>query len=219
MKTPAFVTEFKDWWLVTEDTYIHPSVKECGHLNWDKVFEQVVAKVKSTGKTGTMLDIGAFIGDTTAWFSPFLKCITFEPQRDAFTCLIHNIPYHIHFPFPVGNGESVDLDNEVNVAGNLGSRSVKKGTSVQTVRIDDLGLDDVVLMKVDVEGWEPNVLEGAKETIARCKPIVVAEVNLEPLKKNGFIPHDISKYFPGWENVVIYTHLQEQWDTMFVPPA
>lgn len=48
---------------------------------------------------------------------------------------------------------------------------------VQTIRVDDLGLRDVGLIKIDVEGHELAVLKGAVETIARCRPYLVLEAN------------------------------------------
>lgn len=215
MRLPAFITEFDGLWLLTEDTHIHACIRECGRLNWDNVFEQVLDRVWH--RHGTMIDVGAFVGDTTAWFRGFFKCITFEPQRDAFACLVHNIPGAVHFPFPAGNGEKVDLEIVGNIEGNPGARGVQIGTQCQTIRIDDLGLTDVALIKIDAEGWEPHVLEGAKETISKCRPVVVAEINLGPLKARGFTAEDIEKHFQDWEKVVIYRYLEEQWDTMFIP--
>jgi FkbM family methyltransferase len=44
------------------------------------------------------------------------------------------------------------------------------------VSIDSLALDTSFL-KIDVEGFELNVLRGAKETIQRNRPIIVVEIN------------------------------------------
>ena len=186
-------------------------------MNWDRIFQSVLDKIIEPGRNGTVVDVGAFVGDTTAWFSSTFKCVSFEPQRDAFACLVHNIPEAVHFPFPAGNGESVDLETQGNVEGNLGARGVQPGSHCVTIRIDDLGLQDVVLIKIDAEGWEPNVLEGARETIQRCRPVVVAEINLGPLKARGFSASDVEKHFTDWEQTVIYRHLEEQWDVMFIP--
>lgn len=51
--------------------------------------------------------------------------------------------------------------------------------SCEVVRLDDVVPRDadVSLIKCDVEGAELQVLEGAAALLARCKPIVVAEIN------------------------------------------
>jgi FkbM family methyltransferase len=47
---------------------------------------------------------------------------------------------------------------------------------VDTVRLDDEDLGDVGFLKVDVEGHEGAVIEGALELLKRCEPIVMLEI-------------------------------------------
>lgn len=47
---------------------------------------------------------------------------------------------------------------------------------VELKTLDSLGLRDVALLKIDVEGHELSVLEGARETISRYRPTVLVEV-------------------------------------------
>lgn len=46
--------------------------------------------------------------------------------------------------------------------------------------------EQIGLIKIDVEGYEPKVIEGARETIARDRPVVFAEFNRERMAINGF---------------------------------
>ena len=48
-------------------------------------------------------------------------------------------------------------------------------TEIRTLTIDSFGLTRLDLIKIDVEGMELEVLAGAKQTIARCLPIIIAE--------------------------------------------
>jgi FkbM family methyltransferase len=68
---------------------------------------------------------------------------------------------------------SVDYSHE----GNFGAVSLKDmGEGKTEVRtIDGLDLADCRLIKIDVEGMEPEVLKGARETIGRLKPFVYTE--------------------------------------------
>lgn len=43
---------------------------------------------------------------------------------------------------------------------------------VQTVRLDDFNLNDVVIIALDIEGTELKALEGAESTIRSCRPIL-----------------------------------------------
>jgi FkbM family methyltransferase len=47
---------------------------------------------------------------------------------------------------------------------------------VQLVTIDMLGLPRCDFIQLDIEGMEPEALEGARETIARCQPLLYLEV-------------------------------------------
>lgn len=47
---------------------------------------------------------------------------------------------------------------------------------VELTTIDSLDLDKLDFMKIDVEGYETLVIEGAMNTIIKCKPIIIMEV-------------------------------------------
>jgi FkbM family methyltransferase len=47
---------------------------------------------------------------------------------------------------------------------------------VQTQRLDSIALDPVHFIKIDVEGFEEEVLDGARETIKRDKPTLLIEI-------------------------------------------
>jgi hypothetical protein len=47
---------------------------------------------------------------------------------------------------------------------------------VEVITIDSLGLSDVTHMKVDAEGFEQEVLEGARATLRRCRPVLSLEL-------------------------------------------
>jgi len=58
---------------------------------------------------------------------------------------------------------------------NLEDREGEK-IDVETRRIDDEGLEDVGFIKIDVEGHEPAVLDGARQTIERDRPVLLVEI-------------------------------------------
>jgi FkbM family methyltransferase len=47
---------------------------------------------------------------------------------------------------------------------------------VPVIPLDDLGLTDVTAMKIDVEGFEAELIEGARQTLARSQPILSIEI-------------------------------------------
>lgn len=48
--------------------------------------------------------------------------------------------------------------------------------TVDTRRLDDLALGDIGFIKIDVEGFEQQVLDGARQTIARDRPVLLIEL-------------------------------------------
>lgn len=46
---------------------------------------------------------------------------------------------------------------------------------IQVIALDSLKLTRLNLLKIDVEGFELECLKGARDTIARCTPLIVAE--------------------------------------------
>jgi FkbM family methyltransferase len=92
---------------------------------------------------------------------------------------------------------------------NLGSRAtLSNGNSslngtlieVDVVTIDNLNLIRCDFIKVDVEGMEQNVLQGAQETINKHKPILYVECDLEDKAK------DLQGYIASL-NYEMYWHL------------
>lgn len=47
---------------------------------------------------------------------------------------------------------------------------------VEARRLDDLPLRDIGFIKIDVEGFEREVIEGARETLARDRPRLLIEI-------------------------------------------
>jgi hypothetical protein len=89
-----------------------------------------------------------------------------------------------------------------NMVGNDGSFAVKPdatdGVRVSSVRLDDLvaklSIDRVSVIKIDVEGSEPAVLEGANETLRRFAPTLIMEINPTTLASHGHSLQDLFRF-------------------------
>lgn len=84
---------------------------------------------------------------------------------------------------------------------------VDRVDTVKTVSIDSLNLNPV-FMKLDVEGMEWLVIQGAKETIERCKPIIYCE-------KHKVNHEDVLPFFEE-QNYTMTMGIDGHW--LFVPP-
>jgi len=67
---------------------------------------------------------------------------------------------------------------------------VHGGMTIPVIPLDRLvsetGCGKIGLIKMDVEGYEPEVVAGGRETIRRDRPVVFAEFNRERMAINGF---------------------------------
>jgi FkbM family methyltransferase len=138
-----------------------------------------------------VIDIGANIGTHTIFFAKAVTeqglVLAFEPQRLAYQNLCANIALNalinvIAFQQGVGKrAETIQLPTfDPRIDRNFGEvpmRGHRGGDPVQVIRLDDLGLGRCHLIKVDVEGMESDVLDGARETIAKCRPVLFVENN------------------------------------------
>ena len=139
-----------------------------------------------------VLDVGANIGSHTI---PLAKAvgakgavIAFEPQRVAHALLSANAAqnglFHVECArAAVGRSPgkvripALDPSKPVNVgaAEVITDATSTVGDEVPCVTIDDLELASCRLVKIDTEGFEADVLAGARATIERHRPILFVE--------------------------------------------
>jgi len=140
---------------------------------------KIAAALKHCKQRRRAVDIGAHIGVwTVALAKRFAHVHAFEPVGENFKCLQEN----------TAGLENVELHQQalgarsyqgaaVRHGGNSGCWYVASGEGTSVLALDMLGFDNVDLIKIDVEGLEGEVLEGASITIAVCRPAVFFEDN------------------------------------------
>lgn len=198
------------------DSYITNDIRRTGTLKWDPTFERILQHI-GAGNGRTMVDVGAYIGDSTKWFEDAgFKCYAFEPMPDAFACLEKNAhPDTVCNNVAIGNGQTYATTTESE--GNLGGRSlVVNGGGEISLSIDFLFPDGIDVLKIDAEGFEPFILEGAKETLKK-KPILIIEINKEALGRFGFTADDVFKHLEDYEFEEVYSYDEGQYDLVCFP--
>ena len=138
-------------------------------------------------RKGIFLDIGSNIGNHTLYFfqnNLIQSAYCFEPVQDTFQILqknifTNNLQNKVKL-FNVGVGESQGTAQIVSYnKSNTGSSQLKisnKG-DIPIIAIDDLNFEqNISLIKIDVEGFELNVIKGMLNTIKTHNPTIFIEI-------------------------------------------
>ena len=177
--TKCFVTPHGD--LI----HLDPSDKVvCGMMRggyeWEHFMQQYIARYAS--RDTISLDIGANIGVHAITMSKYSKhVIAFEPQPHVVELLRMNVGH-------LGNVEvqemalgdtntDVYLATAGNNVGNVCISQTRTARKAIQVTLDslDIGPDVIGFMKIDIEGYEPQMLKGAMKTIQKHHPVIVLE--------------------------------------------
>jgi FkbM family methyltransferase len=132
----------------------------------------------------------------------FETVYTFEPAADLFAIMGQNAPEPNILRYQAALGCRRELIGVTRVRRD-GKKDTHEGCThvsgpgnIPTLRIDDFNLPVCDLLCLDVEGYDLYALQGAVETLRRCRPVVSVEVN----KNLGFVgltPDDIRGYLAG----------------------
>ncbi len=142
--------------------------------------------VRNIIKPGSIVvDIGANIGNHTVFFSRVCRAsqvIAFEPQSECFANLLRNVQLNRLEGvqcFRLGLGAApgraaVELYKPWN-SGGLTLKEQADG-AFEIITLDSLSIPKIDVLKIDVEGFQKQVLEGAVETIKRTRPKIIIEM-------------------------------------------
>lgn len=166
------------------------NIESMNRLDWDDAFNNI-EEIQSLKPGDVVVDAGAWIGDTTQTFLK-KKCIVhaFEAREDNYICLVNNCPDANCYNIALGYGDTYGTDLR---GGNTGGYPLISGNKL-SVPLDAFKMKRLDFLKVDVEGWELNVLRGAYRTLTKHHPIIHFEINPHALNMFNVIPSEIIKF-------------------------
>lgn len=158
------------------------------------VYEQGTAStLKQFLKPGdTFVDVGANIGFLSLVAAEIVgkkgRVFAFEPLPSTYEILEKN--KHINrydqlkpYSFALGNetnSKMIYTENENRGGTSLVNHLSDSGTIIEVKKLDDINLQSpITMMKIDVEGYEFEVLKGAEKTIKTDKPILIIEYSID----------------------------------------
>jgi FkbM family methyltransferase len=172
--------------------------------------------------TEVLYDVGAYTGDSVSAFlasargHDFREVHAFEPASENFTSLERYIAslgelkarIHAH-KMALGNEEAViQIESEHGPASRVG----RGDDTVRMTTIDGIGtgVSPPTFIKIDIEGFEPQCLQGAKATISGAAPaIAVCVYHMQ--SHIWSILLQLHSYYPGY-SFRLCPHLADGWD-------
>jgi len=168
-----------------------------------------------------MIDVGANIGQTSLklskLISPSNTIWAFEPDRSNYQKLVYNIQLNgisNILPFNVGLGSYLHTAAmEPEIPGNRGGcriiEDLAHAARIQIITIDEFVKQhncQVSLIKMDVEGYEYEVVKGAAATIATQHPMLFVELDDDHLKRQGSSARELVEFLIGQGYFITQSH-------------
>jgi FkbM family methyltransferase len=172
---------------LTTDEHVGRSLDQCGE--WARSELELLGALLKPGDT--VVDVGANLGTHAVFFAqrvgPTGAVVAFEPQRVVHQLLATNATLNgvtwlraMHAAVGDAPGSLVVPDIDYAAQGNFGGLRLgdwAQGEPVPVVTLDSLGLRACALVKIDVEGMEGAVLDGARALLSASRPMVYFEHN------------------------------------------
>lgn len=149
----------------------------------------------------TAIDGGAHYGSWTRHMAGrFEQVMAFEPVLETFKCLIKNTFEYTDvavFLAALGSGVGVAKMGRGQLYHHPGMETVLTASVteelddslpesyVRMLSVDALAFTDLDLLKLDIEGYELRALQGAENTLKRCRPVVIFEENIRGALEYG----------------------------------
>jgi FkbM family methyltransferase len=164
-------------------------------------------------QTRVCLDIGANVG---LWSCDLVKSfqtvIAFEPVAEFRECFKKNVLSSNYVLEAVALGRTESFIEMNIVEGNTGHSHINPtslGTGTIPLKtLDSYNYANVDMIKIDVEGFEEEILVGAMNTILKNKPIIVVEQQKHEYK-DAMIDKPSIKILESWGYRVVDQHKKD----------
>ena len=144
------------------------------------------AAMKFCGQHRSVIQGGGSLGVFPKYLARTFRAVyTFEPDPEIFLKLCRNVPEPNVIKLQAAMGVernkiktlTARRDGKTNIHEGITHIIKDEPGIIPTLQIDDLNVIGCDLLVLDLEGWEPWALIGAEETIGRCRPVIMIEIN------------------------------------------
>jgi FkbM family methyltransferase len=169
-------------WFPEYDTHfprmLEKSLKNDGVIRYQWRARELA--IETCDQHRVCIDIGANVGLWSCELvDKFEQVIAFEPVEEFRKCFEQNVKKPNYIMHPVALGREESFINMTIVEGNTGHSHIDTSTygsgAIPLKTLDSFNFDRIDMIKIDVEGFEEEILIGAEQTILRNHPILAIE--------------------------------------------
>jgi len=200
--------QHKGIWLPDGETHLTMMLDRGPELHGRGTYQlkKYRAALAMTSGRGTVIDIGAHVGLWSMLFvREFQQVEAFEPCAAHRQCFIQNMEdqkvgnnWFLHAAACGAEEGVVFMKTDPHSSGDSWpDPKNEEGERADLCQIDNLGLNGVDFIKADCEGYELFAMQGAEQTILRCKPTIIVEQKPGRAQKFGLEQTQAVTYLEG----------------------
>ena len=197
------IEKVNDFWVPSNDVHIE-QWKSGSPFTQNKCLNKFIKYCESqTKKMKTVIDVVAWCCTLAKAIEQFAKkVIAFEPDQTHFECLQRNCTVNCTPRMEAVGAQlqevSLTEDNFTQ------AKRVDEKGNIRMITLDHMAYEDVDMIKIDVEGYEMEVLKGATKTLESVKYLMI-ELN-NNTKKYGSNNIEVEKYIVSLGFKVLMEH-------------
>ena len=187
----------KGWYLPDSDTHFEHYIKDGGYQT---VHRDTILKYVKENRPNlkNCIDVGSHVGFWSKDFTNlFTHTFAFDPIPNVRECYLKNVTNSNYTLYPYGLGKEekkIKVLYDPKETGNTHA-SDNGNLEIEVKTIDGFNLPNIDYIKIDAEGYEIEVVEGAKELIERCKPFIHIEAKKKVMVKQNITMNAIEELF------------------------
>lgn len=211
------MNEFLTWWFPDGESHFQKMLQKSVDKGGPARYQYQVRDRSLTlcPNRRNAIDIGANVGlwsrDLTQSFD---HVIAFEPVELFRACLTKNVrmPNFIVYPTALGNENTTATMNIT--LGNMGHTHIDPASigqgNIEVKTLDSYDFANIDYIKMDCEGFEYRVIQGAEQTIKKCRPIIVVEQKPHDAYSSDYGQYAAIDLLKSW-GMVVLQQVKDDW--------
>jgi len=186
-------------WLPDEDTHFesHLLKNPWFHDKGTYQYSKLQAALPLVKRYNMAFDVGAHVGTwSRVLYHHFARVVAFEPVSEHVECLRLNAP-NVEVK-PVAVGAHTGKCSLTITPANSGNCRVNGDGQTHMIALDSLDCEHLDFLKIDVEGYEVEVLRGGEGIIRRTCPVIVIEQKPGNAEQFGFTQFQALDLLLSW---------------------